>query len=291
MPNEFTKGVDQEHKITLDSTLISAEWRTGAAYGDQSASFVVRTSMVGRGAPVKCKGTSAQGLDLGIVSGTMRGNQFAGAFEIPAEIERGDSVSFEVELPKNGLSGESNVIPAWPPVLAENLSWGQEEARRGDVLELTADVRNAADEAEAQIKIYEYDQDSVHDRIAEIPTLVKKGKISLKWEYQYFEDTDDIPTEEDMQHYGRSYNPPEYFFTVTIGEEEFGREQESSLLKFKDWFEIRLANPTGNEQYTLTLADGSTRQGGFDDEGYAKEEDIPPGRVTLEITGGESQDA
>lgn len=287
MPNQFTKGVDQQHKVTLDSILISAEWRTGVAYGDQSASFVVRTSMVGRGAPVKCKGTSVDGLDLGTVTGTMRANQFVGSFEIPAEIELGDHVSFEVELPKNGLSGASNVIPACPPVVVENLSWGQTEARRGDVLELTADVRNAQDETEAQIKIYEYDQDAVHDRIAEIPALVKKGKINLKWEYQYFEDTDDIPTEEDLQRYGRSYNPPEYFFTVTIGEKEFGLEQESSLLKFKDWFEIRLANPTGNERYTLTLADGSTRQGSFDEQGYAKEEDIPPGRVTLEIEGGE----
>ena len=42
------------------------------------------------------------------------------------------------------------------------------------------------------ILIYEHDQDGAHDRICEIPAVVQDGKIEVKWEYEYHEDTDEI---------------------------------------------------------------------------------------------------
>jgi hypothetical protein len=112
--------------------------------------------------------------------------------------------------------------------------------------------------------------------------VIKNSKIELDWEYEYHEDTDEIPTEEELSEYGRGYNPPEYFFTVKVADQEFGKDdQASGLLLFKDWLEIRLlkrgGEPFANEHYILTLPDGTTKEGDLDENGYVKLEDLPPG--------------
>ena len=93
----------------------------------------------------------------------------------------------------------------------------------------------------------------------------------------------EVPTEEERQTYGRSYNPPEYFFTIKVYDIEYGKEQESGLLTFQDWIEIRVLNHAGNESYILHLADGSERRGTIGEDGTAREENVPPGRCSIEI--------
>jgi hypothetical protein len=107
------------------------------------------------------------------------------------------------------------------------------------------------------------------------------NKIETTWEYEYHEDTDEIPTDEELQSYGLSYNPPEYFFVVKIGD----AEDISGILLYKDYVEIYLKNPGGepiaDEDYILTLPDGTEIEGKVDSEGYAKVEGIPPGKVSV----------
>ncbi|RKX26053.1 MAG: hypothetical protein DRP45_04500 [Candidatus Zixiibacteriota bacterium] len=287
MELKFTKGTDSEHKIKLDSILIAASWRSGLAYAGQSVEFEVRTALVGEGAPVKITGKSEKGKKLGKVEGQMRGNAFIGQFDIPADTEIGDEVFFEVKLSKNSLNGESGRIPVRPAVAVSGLKWSDKEARRGDVLTLTADVAGVAPETEAKITIYEYDQDSAHDRIVELPAKVIGGKIELEWAYEYHEDTDEIPIEEQLQTHGRKYNHPEYFFTVKFERTEFGLDQESGLLEFKDWMEIaffdRGGQPREGEKYQVKLADGTTRDGKLNADGFVRIEDVPPGPVRVEF--------
>jgi len=290
MELSFNRNTDQEHKEKMSPVLISAEWSVGMAFGGQSASFVVRTLMVGQGAPVKITGKSAQGKLLGKVNGKIMGNKFTGELDVPFDIQIGDEIWFEVSFPKNSIDGESNRIPAFPAIEVTEMKWSEAEARRGDVLTLSAKVKGAPEEADAKIVIYEYDQDGSHDLIVDILTKVKLGRIKLLWEYEYHEDTDEIPTEEEMQRYGRSYNPPEYFFTIKINEHELGKsDQDSGLLRFKDWIELKLndhcGNPMANREYVLHLPDGSTRNGHLDANGRSVEEDIPPGRCKLELSG------
>jgi hypothetical protein len=163
-----------------------------------------------------------------------------------------------------------------------NLKWGQEEARRGDIVKLSADIEGIPDDSEVMIYIYEHDQDGAHDFIAKFPVIVKDKKIETEWEYEYHEDTDEIPTDEELKEYGRSYNPPEYFFVVDVYGAKFGKEQESGLLEFKDWIEISLKDEKGvamgDIEYELTLPDNSTRKGKLDSNGRATEKDVPPGR-------------
>ncbi len=283
MKLEFTKSVDTEHEIKLESRIVSAEWTVGVAYGGLPASFVVHTELVGYGAPIKVTGKSAKGKKLGKIKGVVADNVFKGSLTAPEDISLGDEVFFEASLPKHSLNAESESIPARPPIEVTNLKWSAAEARRGDVLTLTADVKNVLDDTPAVITIYEHDQDSAHDRIVELPVTIVGEKAELDWEYEYHEDTDEIPTEDELQKYGNSYNPPEYFFTLKVCEFEFGKEQESGLLLFKDWIEVSLANPMGKESYTLTLPDNSTREGKFDSEGRMREDGIPPGPILVQI--------
>jgi hypothetical protein len=280
---KFTKSTDTEHEIKLDSTLISASWRSGAAVAGQPAKFQVITSFVGNGAKIKVTGKTENGTNLGKISDNISNNVYVGEFDVPEDIELDDEAYFEVDLSANSLSGESSRIPCVLPAEISNMQWSASEAGRGDILTLSADVENVRPQTDVLITIYEHDEDGAHDRITDLPGVVRSNRIEVEWEYEYFEDVDEVPTEEERQKYSRSYNPPEYFFTIKVYDIEYGREQESGLLAFKDWIEIRVLNYTGNESYVLHLADGSERRGTIGKDGTAREEDVPPGRCSIEI--------
>nr|MBN2276486.1 hypothetical protein [candidate division Zixibacteria bacterium] len=286
---KFSKATDSEHEIKLDSHLISAIWRSGVAYAGQAAGFEVETAFVGNQADIKITGRSEKGKKLGKVSGNIRNNKFIGEMDIPEDTEIGDEIYFEVELSKNGLSGESNHIMVLPPVEITNMKWSDAEARRGEILKLTADVKNVAGGTPATVTIYEFDRDKAHDKITTIPTEIQKEKLEVLWEYEYHEDSDEIPTQAELDKYGGTYNPPEYFFTITIGDTEYGKKQESGLLEFKDWIELQLIDDEGypipDKEYELTLPDGTTREGKLDEEGRVRIEDIPPGNFTIKYKG------
>ena len=280
---KFTKSTDTEHEIKLDSTLISASWRCGAAVAGRTAKFEVITSFVGNGAKIKVTGKTENGTKLGKISDKISNNVYAGEFDIPEDVDLEDEAYFEVDISANGLSGESSRIPCVLPAEISNMQWSASEAGRGDVLTLSADVENVRPQTDILITIYEYDEDGAHDKITDLPGVVRNNRIEVEWEYEYFEDVDEVPTEEERQTYGCSYNPPEYFFTIKVYDIEYGKEQESGLLTFKDWIEIRVLNYAGNESYILHLADGSERRGTIGEDGTAREENVPPGRCSIEI--------
>jgi hypothetical protein len=284
---EFSKSTDSEHKIKLEPVLVSAAWGAGMAIAGQPARVEVYTAFVGNGAPVKIKVKNSRGKGIAKTKGTIKRNKFMGEVTLPEDMAFGEEAYFEVTLSKNGLDGESNRIPIFPPIEVSSIKWSAAEARRGDVLTLSADISGLPNGSEVLLVIYEFDQDKVHDKITELPATVNEGKVEVKWEYEYHEDTDEIPSQEEMEEYGRSYNPPEYFFTVKCGNNEYATEQESGLLKFKDHVEIELVNqdgaPVPNEDYVLHLPDGTTRDGKLDEQGKAVVNDVPPGRYRVEF--------
>lgn len=278
----FSKSVDSEHKEKLSSTLIYANWLTGIAVAAGKAGFEVGTSFVGNGAEIKIKGKTTGGKKLGKIKDKIRNNRFVGEFDIPEDIEVGDQCYFEVNISKVGLSGESNKIPARPPIEITNMSWSAEEARRGDILTLTVEFEDIPSGTEVLFTIYEYDRDEAHDKITELPGTVEAGKAEVDWEYEYHEDTDEIPSREEMERYGREYNPPEYFFTITIFDQVFGDEESPGLLVFKDFIELEYlddqGNPVADVSYRLTLPDGTEETGTLDSRGRARIDGIPPGQ-------------
>jgi hypothetical protein len=94
------------------------------------------------------------------------------------------------------------------------------------------------------------------------------------------EDTDDIPTSEESNN---GYKNPEYFFRVNLG----GSSEDSGLIKFKDWIEIKVENEFGRKlkdlEYTLILPDGNKKKGKLNDEGIIKEDNLPPGKCKIEF--------
>jgi hypothetical protein len=287
MDLRFSKITDTEHVVRLDSHLISASWSVGKAVSGRTATFAVYTAFVGDGAPIKVIGRSEGGTRLGKIRDEIRRNRYIGEFEIPDNVEVGDKVYFEVKLPRNRLEGESNHIPVFPSIEVFNLNWSATEARRGDVLTLSAETRGLNDHTDVVVAIFEYDRDEAHDRIVELPAEVMDNRIELDWQYEYHEDTDEIATQQELERHGDAYNPPEYFFTVRVENIEFGTGQESELLTFMDWLEVefvdREGNPMADERYVITLADGTEREGTLDENGCARLEDIPPGPYRVEF--------
>jgi hypothetical protein len=283
--SKFSKPTDSVEEIKLESALIYADWRQGAAYAGRSAGFEVVTVFVGNGAKIEISGKSEKGKKLGKIKGEMEANRYVGSFDIPDDIEPGDQISFEAKLSANNINGESSAIPVYPAPVVTNMKWSAKEAKRGDRLRLTADVDKVPGGTEALVTIFEYDRDGAHDKIAEIPAMIKDLKLDVEWEYEYHEDVDEIPTEREMREYGTSYNPPEYFFAVRIGGAEYGTKQESGLLLFKDWIEVELLDdkgrPVPDTDYILRLPDGAEKRGRLDAAGKARVEDVPPGKFKI----------
>jgi len=273
---EYQRSTDQVHKIKLTSAISHATWDRPVASTGETVEILVYTQFVGNGSEIRITVHSKSGKRLDRIDAEIYGNRFRRTWTVSDEAQ--DAAYFEAELGKHGLKETSEEMEIIPPIEITNANWSQQEARRGDILTLTADVDGAPDGTEALIEIYEHDDDGAHDFITKFTTLVDSSKIEAEWEYEYYEDVDEIPTEEEVE---SGYNPPEYFFKVII----HGQEAESDLLEFKDWIEISLVdgngNPKAGEEYVLHLPDGSERSGQLDDEGCAREEDIPPGTYTI----------
>ena len=300
--SEYKKQTDEVHEVKLDSKITNVNWRQKIATVGDTVSFFVQTHYVGSGSDIEVKFEDKKGkIRLstgdepgkmkGTVSGKVYGDRFMGTIVVPEKAR--EELKFTVKLKMHGLEMKSKPIIVFPKINVTNLKWGQKEARRGDIVKLSADVENLPDEAEVMIVIYEYDQDGAHDFITKFPCRVKNKKIETEWEYEYHEDTDEIPTQEEKEKYGKNYNPPEYFFVIDFHGQIFGDKQESGLLEFKDWIEIELrddeGNVIGNEDYVLHLPDGKERRGTLDENGIAKEKDIPPGKVIIEFINSDEE--
>jgi len=241
----------------------------------------VLTLYVGNGSEIEIEISDQNGKKFGKYKERISGNRFWTQIRVPSEAKQ--ALYADVKLPKHGLQMKSNPLILLPLIEIANPKWDKKEARRGDILKLTADVKGAPDGTEGEIEIWEYDDDGAHDFITKFPMLVEAKKVEAEWEYEYHEDTDEIPTEGELQKQGRHYNPPEYFFRLKVSE----ISADSALLEFKDWIEVELISEGGEavpeEKYNIYLANGQIRRGKLDIRGFARENDIPPGRTVIEF--------
>ena len=287
MALEYKKQTNKEHKETLESKIVFAIWGQKVAPAGDTVKLFVQTHFVGSGSDIKIKVEDKNGKAIEQLTGKVYGDYFGAPVTIPEDVR--DSLVFTAKLTKHGLEKKSNAMQVIPPFKITNLKWGQKEARRGEVVKLTADTKGLEDGTDVVIRIYEYDQDGAHDFITKFPCRVKDKKIESDWEYEYHEDTDEIPTDEEMNKYGNNYNPPEYFFVIECHGKRFGDKQESKLLEFKDWIEITLMDavglPVAGADYVVRLADGSEKKGKLDAEGHARVDDVAPGEYWVHLPG------
>jgi len=270
--NEYPRPTDEAHEIQLTSAIIHALWGYSQASVADEVPVEVYTHFVGDGSEIRITVRNSSGRRLDRFEGQVYRNRFSEVYTVSDRAE--EAIYFEAELRDHGLTLQSEEMAIVPPVTITNAQWSEQEARRGDILELTADVEGAPDGTEAIIEIYEHDADEAHDFITRFSAEVENGRTEAQWAYEYHEDVDEVPSDWQVED---GYSPPEYFFKVIIGTSK----GESGLLEFKDWIEINVLNsdgsPVADEEYIIHLPDGSERQGQLNSEGYAREEDVPPG--------------
>jgi hypothetical protein len=274
---EHKKQTDAVHTIELPSAIERVQWADLRAAPGGTVGLEISTRYVGNGSTLQIKLTDHQGTTHGTFENEIHNNHLSAEVQVPPEAK--DALYAEVKFPNHGLKQKSPALLLTAPVKIKNAEWSKDEARRGDLLTLSADVEGVPDGTEATVEIFEHDEESAHDLITQLSTPVEDQQVEMEWEYEYHEDTDSIPTDEEAE---KGYKPPEYFFQVEVE----GGEAKSDLLTFKDWIGISLVDedgkPVSGESYELHFPDGSKREGELDSDGHAKEENIPPGRcVTI----------
>jgi len=275
---EYPRPTDAVHRIELESAIDKAVWDRGVASIGEEVEFQVYTRFVSDGSEAKIKVCNSNGRKLDEVNVNIYGNRCKGRYTITDRAR--DSIYYEVELSSHGLKGRSDDLRILPQRSITNARWSQQEARRGDIITLSADVTNIPEGVGARFVIYEHDEDGAHDLITEIKSWVADSRVETEWAYEYHEDTDEIPTDWEGE---SGYSPPEYFFRVVIG----SISADSDLLEFKDWIELTIEDGTGhpvpNRRYILHMPDDNDRNGTTDDEGRIREEDVPPGPWWIEL--------
>ena len=276
--SEHKSQTDRTHQVELASSIERVQWARLRAAPGGTVGLDLFTRFVGNGAMLQIKITDHHGTTHGAYKNQIHNNHLSAEIQIPPEAR--EALYAEVKFPKHGLQQKSPALLLTPPVEVKNAKWSQSEARRGDLLTLSADVRGVPDGTEAQIQIFEHDADGAHDPITRFTTLVEKKCVEAEWEYEYYEDTDDIPSEKEVE---KGYQPPEYFFRVEVE----GVTADSELLTFKDELVIQVKDlagrPIQSKKYVVHLADGARRKGMLDETGHVTEKDVPPGKIRLKL--------
>ena len=270
---------DKVQKIKLDSSIEQVLWTKKSSSPGGKAGLEVLTQFVGNNSEISIQLSDKSGKTFDTIKKKMFGNKFWTEITVPEKAE--EQLFAEVKLSKLSLSKKSNPLNLLPTIEIKNLKWDRDEVHRGDIVKITADITNVYDGAEAEVQIWEHDSDNAHDFIASIPVIVKNKKIETEWEFQYVDDTDDIPTQEESE---KGYKWPEYFFRVICA----GKSADSKLLKFKDSIEIKVVDkensPLADEKYIIILPNAEKIEGKVDSEGFIKLDDLPPGKIKIEFS-------
>lgn len=280
-------NTNKKTEIKLESDINRIIWTAGTGCPGGKVGLEIETQFVGVNSELAIEISDKSGKKLDTKKKKIYGNKLWLEITIPEKAK--DELFAEVKLSKHGISKKSRGLYLFPFVDIKNLKWDKQEARRGDILKLTADVKGLADGNEAEVQIWEHDADLAHDLVTKFPVTIRNQKIEADWEFEYLEDTDDIPTEGETEN---GYQWPEYFFRVVCA----GKSADSGLLKFKDWVEIEWkylnGEPAANKKFKLFLPDGNERSETFDENGKFRLEDAPPGplRAALEEDEDDSDD-
>jgi len=288
----FSRSTDQVHEIRLDSSLSNLGWDRAVALVGDTAALFVNTHFVGDGSEIEIRVEDGKGRSVEKIKGKVYGDRFGASLVVPKKAR--EELRFTARLPRHGLEMKSGPMRVLPLVRVSNMRWDRKEARRGDRVKMTADVEGLPDDIEVMLLVYEFDRDGAHDFVTKFPARVQGGRIEAEWEFEYHEDTDEIPTDEEMRKTGGAYRPPEYFWTVEAGGTEFGRDGESGLLEFKDWVEVRFSDAAGkpitDRTLRVRLPDGSERSAKTDAQGSVRLEDVPPGKIQVRFESEEEDE-
>lgn len=275
MPDHKGK-TNKKTEIKLESDITRIVWTAGTGCPGGKVGLEIETQFVGVNSEASIEITDKSGKKFDTIKKKIYGNKLWLEITVPEKAK--DELYAEIKLSKHGVSKKSRGLYLFPFVEIKNLKWDKQEARRGDILKLSADIKGLADGNVAEIQIWEHDADDAHDLVTKFPVTIRNQKIEADWEFQYVDDTDDIPTQEESE---KGYQWPEYFFRVVCA----GKLADSGLLKFKDFVSIQLLDSNGDPisemEYELRLADGSLVDGKLDNDGKLQLEVLSPGPISI----------
>jgi hypothetical protein len=271
--DKHSGDTDKAKEVKLTSSIEQVVWTKKSGAPGGKVGLEITTQLVGNNSEVSIQISDKSGSTFDTIKKKMFGGKCWVEVTVPEKAK--EELFAEVRLSKLSLTKKSNGLNVFPPIEIKNLKWDRDEVHRGDIVKITADVTNIYDGAEAEVQIWEYDSDLAHDFVASIPVTIKNKKIETQWEFQYVEDTDDIPTEEETE---TGYQWPEYFFRVIVG----GKSEDSKIMRFKDFIELQWFEsegvPAAGFDVLIICPDGSEKREKLDDDGKLQLQDIPPGR-------------
>lgn len=163
--------------------------------------------------------------------------------------------------------------------------WSKLNARDGEKIKLTAQLVGFDPTTKVVFDIYEKNYNKADILIKTQSGLNIKGeKVEFEWAYEYPARDDDLSATGKREH----YSAPVYYFMVKAD----GISARSNFLLYRDWIEIELKDkdgkPKGNEEYIMYLSNGEIRKGKLDNNGYKKEEKVPPVQHRIEFPNVET---
>jgi len=148
----------------------------------------------------------------------------------------------------------------------------------GGKVEVKADAFGFDSGTEATVSVFEKDSNSADRLVDVIKTRVDNDKIEAEWEFKV---NDDHIASQDAKKKRGGYSSPEYYFVASVED----CSAKSDFLRYHDEIELKLKDeedkPVKNAGYKIFLPNGDIREGKLDSDGYAKEENIPPGKVEV----------
>lgn len=163
--------------------------------------------------------------------------------------------------------------------------WSVDKAEVGEKVKLIVETAGIESGEIATMEIFIKDNNFADHLLTTIESQVKSDKIEEEWELKINEEL--VGDQESKEQKG-GYSSPSFFFKVTSD----GVSSRSGILTYKDYIELELKDeedkPVKGAKYMVYLSNGVIKEGTLDDNGYAKVEGIPPGKVEVTYDASES---
>ncbi|MCO5170823.1 MAG: hypothetical protein M9894_31225 [Planctomycetes bacterium] len=146
--------------------------------------------------------------------------------------------------------------------------WERTSARAGEAVRALAEGLPA--DGPVVVRVWEHDVEGAHDLVDELPAEARGGRVEAAWIARWVDDDDDWGARYELL--GEAWSGPEYFFEVTgVGAHVRSGHEPERLLRLAAAIDEAYVGPDGaplaGAAFSITLADGSTREGALDGQG------------------------
>ena len=258
--NKHSGETDKTQKIKLASSIEQVIWSMNSAAPGAKVGLEIYTQFVGNNSDISIEISDKSGKKFDNVKCKMSGNNFWTEITVPEKAK--DELYAEAKLSKHSLNKKSNSLYLFPPVKISNVKWEKKTTYQGDILKIKADITGLADGNEAEVQIWEYHPDNVHELITRFPAIIKNKKVEAEWEFQYYGKADELLAEVE----NGNDKAPQFFYRIKAAE----LTADSDLISM-NWFYVELIDDDDAfypyEKFLLELPDSTVREDRLDNSG------------------------